>query len=140
MKTPKTAVLLINLLGLEAALKFMAPKAYGGKTFHIPKFETGRSEETFARLVDCMGVEAATKLCKTWGGERPYIPRMDTALDAERQARNCRIVQEYTGGKSVFDLATQETLSDRQIKTILKETDLSAQAQSVEPGNQAQLF
>jgi Mor family transcriptional regulator len=72
-------------------------------------------------------MDNAQRLCKHFGGDRIYIPRCD-ALDLARRNRN--IVTAYNNGVSVWQLASDHVLSDRQIWTILKKTDMSESAQT----------
>jgi Mor family transcriptional regulator len=121
------AVNLIRLIGVESAMKLMAPQAFGGKAFELPKGELGRGERAFAALADVVGEENARQLCKHFGGDRIYVPRCD-ALDLN--TRNRAIVTAYNEGKSVWQLSCDFVLSDRQIQKILKQTNMQ---QNIQP-------
>jgi hypothetical protein len=127
MSLPAMAALLIRIVGQDAAMRMMAPAAYGGKSVDLPKAELGRGERAFAALAEVVGMDNAQRLCKHFGGDRIYIPRCD-ALDLARRNRN--IVTAYNNGVSVWQLASDHVLSDRQIWTILKKTDMSESAQT----------
>ncbi|MGB7479641.1 MAG: Mor transcription activator family protein [Burkholderiaceae bacterium] len=128
MKLTATAELLIRLIGREAALRLMAPSAFGGKTFAFPKGELGKGDQAFAALAEVIGRDAALKLCRSFGRDRIYIPRCD---GVDLTHRNLEIVEKYNRGATVWELASEYVLSDRQIWTILKNTDSeSGSAQS----------
>ena len=74
-----------------------------------------------------VGQDNAKLLCKHFGGDRVYITRCHKQHLAKR---NRGIVTAYNGGDSVVQLVREHTLSDRHIRSILKETDMSASAQS----------
>ncbi|NDP58024.1 MAG: hypothetical protein GZ090_01515 [Oxalobacteraceae bacterium] len=127
MSLPAMAILLIKLVGQDAAMRMMAPAAYGGKSVDLPKGELGRGQRAFDALAETVGMDNAHRLCKHFGGDRVYIPRCD-ALGLDRRNRN--IVAAYNGGVSVWQLASDHVLSDRQIWTILKKTDMRESAQT----------
>ncbi|CAN5883546.1 hypothetical protein BH11PSE12_BH11PSE12_18500 [soil metagenome] len=116
------AQLLISLIGEAAAFRLMQIKHYGGRGVFIPKHETGHGEQAFAALAEIIGYDHAKRIAKTFGGEKLYIPSCTYQL---LYKRNCRIVIAYNNGASVAELCREYELSDRQIQSILKKTDLS---------------
>lgn len=122
MKLPAMADLLMRVIGRDAALRMMAAAAYGGKSFEVPKGDLGRGEQAFAALAEVIGNDGALALCRHFGGDRIYVPRCDV-LDLVK--RNREIVQKYNAGVTVWQLASDYVLSDRQIWTILKKTDMN---------------
>jgi Mor family transcriptional regulator len=120
-KLPETAVLLIRLIGNEAALRMMEPAHYGGKPFTVPKGEVGRGEQTFATLAEVVGQDNAMLLCRHFGGAVVYVPLLDKM---HRDKRNRNIVASYNGGTSVWNLASENKISVRQVWNILKGTDM----------------
>ncbi|MGA8147805.1 MAG: Mor transcription activator family protein [Gallionellaceae bacterium] len=110
--TPVNLLEIIEIIGETHALKLV--KRYGGTTPRLPAI---RNIKVDHHMAQCIGVEALTKLAKTTGGGRwLYIPRCARGL---REARNREIVQLYTDGMKVDDLALKFGLSDRQIENIL---------------------
>ena len=126
MMLPNMAKLLVGLIGDSAAIKMMDPAAYGGRTLDFPKGEVGRGEQAFAALAEIVGMDNAKRLCQHFGGDRAYIPRCDAQALAKR---NYSIVAAYNGGTSVAQLVREHTLSDRHIRSILKDTDMSGSMQ-----------
>lgn len=135
MKFPATAELLIRVIGYRAAIVMMEPHHYGGKNYAVPKGELGRGERTFAALAEVIGMEAAKRLCKHFGGDCIYVPLLDQLHRAER---NRGIVNAYNNGTSVWQLSSDNAMSERQIRNILKETDMSESATN--GGPQKSLF
>lgn len=126
MNLPANAALLIRIIGENAAIRLMQPGAYGGQTVDFPKGEVGRGEQAFAALAEVVGQDKAKLLCNHFGGDRVYIPSCNKQLLAKR---NRGIVAAYNGGDSVAQLVRDNTLSDRHIRNILKNTDMSESAQ-----------
>lgn len=138
MKLPETAVLLIRLIGGEAALRMMAPSAYGGKNYTVPKGEMGRGERTFAALAEVVGVDNAKTLCKQFGGACIYVPLLEEIRLGDR---NREIVTAYTEGRmTVWELSTKYAMSERQIRNILKQTDMSQNSAALMEAVQRSLF
>jgi Mor family transcriptional regulator len=121
MKFPATAELLIRLIGYRAAMTMMEPANYGGKDYTVPKGEVGRGEQSFAALAEVIGMDAAQLLCKHFGGDCIYVPLLKQLKLAERDRA---IVAAYNTGTSVWQLASKEKLTERQIRNILKGTDM----------------
>lgn len=117
-----TVSTLNHVIGKAAARLLMQPGTYGGKTIDVPKGELGRGEQTFSALSEVVGREAAQRLCKHFGGCRFYVPK-----DAKGHLldRNRRIVTAYNQGAGIHTLVSDFSLSDRRIRTILKETDMT---------------
>jgi Mor family transcriptional regulator len=122
MKLPEMAVLLIRLIGQHAALRMMEPANYGGKNYTVPKGELGRGEQNFAALAETVGMENAKRLCQNFGGDDIYVPLLTKMQLAER---NRAIVAAYNSNVSVWKLASDNKMSDRQIQRILKTTDMN---------------
>lgn len=137
MKLPEMAVLLIRLIGRDAALRMMEPAHYGGKNFTLPKGELGRGERTFAALAEVIGMENAKVLCKQFGGACIYVPLLD---DVSRLERNQRIVNAYSSGTAVWELSAEYEMSERQIRNILKMTDMSQNSAALIDAAQGRLF
>ena len=137
MKLPEMAVLLIRIIGPDAALRMMEPIAYGGKRYAVPKGEVGRGEQNFSALAEVVGMENAKRLCKHFGGETIYVPLLDKMQRAER---NRGIVTAYISGATVWDLASENAISDRQIWNILKNTDMSENTEKLMQEAQCSLF
>jgi hypothetical protein len=138
MSLPEMAVLLIRLIGSDAALRMMEPANYGGKSYLVPKFEIGRGEQAFAALAESIGMENAKLLCKHFGGENIYVPLLNRFHLA---ARNRAIVAAYVdGSKSVWELSTEHKMSGRRIWQILKTTNMNENNETLIQDAQHSLF
>lgn len=137
MKLPEMAVLLIRLIGHEAALRMMKPSNYGGKVFEVPKGELHRGEQTFHALAEVVGIDNAHRIFRHFGGDRIYIPLLD---DLWRHERNRKIVGAYNGGTSVWQLSSEHRLTVRQVWNILKHTDMSENTENLMQHKQHSLF
>jgi Mor family transcriptional regulator len=135
VKLPATAELLIRVIGYNAAIVMMEPGHYGGKNYAVPKGELGRGEQTFAVLAEVIGMEAAKRLCGHFGGDCIYVPLLDKLHRAERDRG---IVAAYNSGTSVWQLSSDNAMSERQIRNILKKTDMDESSMS--DGPQRSLF
>lgn len=138
MKLPEMAVLLIRLIGTDAALRMMEPANYGGKNYLVPKYEIGRGEQAFAALAETVGMENAKLLSKHFGGENVYVPLLNRF---HLTARNRKIVAAYVDGrKSVWELASEQRMSVRRVWQILKTTDMNENSESLLQDAQHSLF
>lgn len=133
--TQSTVNLLIALIGENAARRMMKVKHFGGGSFEFPLSETGLGAAKFAGLAEVVGLANAQRLCKHFGGEKLYIPK-DTDTDLKK--RNQKMVNSYNSGMSVDELRREYGLSDRQVRDILKKTDMQAVTQ--QRGVQESLF
>lgn len=113
---PKSVRDIIELIGLAPAMALV--QAFPGNIIKVPvgAIEDGKMR---TRLIGLMGIEAAEKFIATYGGERLAIPR---CVQAIRDERDRRIIDEYDAGKPVSSLALDFGLTERQIRTILKRT------------------
>ena len=133
--TQSTVNLLIALIGENAARRMMKVKHFGGGSFEFPLSETGLGAAKFAGLAEVVGLANAQRLCKHFGGEKLYIPK-DTDTDLKK--RNQKMVNSYNSGMSVDELRREYGLSDRQVRDILKKTDMQPDTQ--QRGLQESLF
>jgi hypothetical protein len=122
-KKPSTIFLLFHVIGKEATQMLTKRSAFGGTTLLVPKGEEGKSSRAFAAIAEVIGMDAAHRLCRHFGGGKVYIPVGMTAILLERDHR---IVAAYNSGVTINQLAAQFNLSDRHIYLILKKTDMSA--------------
>lgn len=138
MKLPSMAVLLLRLIGPSAALRMMEPANFGGKSYLVPKGEVGRGEQAFAALAEVVGTDNAKLISKHFGGENIYVPLLSNFHLAER---NRAIVNAYaSGNKSVWELASENKMSDRRVWQILKTTDMSESSETLLQDAQRSLF
>lgn len=81
-------------------------------TFKLDELPAGQRA-----IAEVIGIEATLKLCETFGGEHPYIPRND----ALRSCKRARDVHEgyYGQGYSVRELARSYGITDRQVQRII---------------------
>jgi hypothetical protein len=119
---PTFISLLGQVIGEKAARLLMHPGAFGGKTIAVPKVEVGRGEQAFYALVEVIGMDATERLCYHFGGERIYVPKGNRHQLIER---NRNIVNAYDRGAHMHTLVSEFGLSDRRIRSILKETDMT---------------
>lgn len=117
-----TVKLLIALIGESAARRMMKVKHFGGGSFEFPLSESGRGAAKFAALAEVVGLTNAQRLCKHFGGEKLYIPQ---DADTDLRRRNQKMVHSYNSGTSVDELRREYELSDRQVREILKKTDMA---------------
>jgi hypothetical protein len=113
---------LMQVIGEKATAQLMQPGAFGGRSIVIPKSGDGRSKRGFVALSEVIGKDAALRLCKHFGGDQIYVPK-----DSKRKMydRNRRIVTAYNNGAGINALVSEFGLSDRHIRSILKETDMT---------------
>lgn len=67
-------------------------------------------------LVKACGLADATKLVETFGGTRIYVPKL---YALERAIRNKAIIEKYSAGAKVKDLAREYDLTQRAIEMVL---------------------
>lgn len=107
----------LEVIGEAATLKMI--DSYGGTTPRLPAKRNVNAKHPMTLII---GLEALEQLVKQLGGGRHvYIPRCAAGL---RSKRDREIVQKYEAGTSVDQLAMQYRLSDRQIWSILKKTEM----------------
>lgn len=119
---PSTVSTLHYVIGIEAARLLMRPCAYGGRTLDVPKGKTGLGKNVFVAICKVIGVEATQSFCKHFGGTRIYVPKDSKSHLDER---NRSIVNKYNQGAGMDALVAEFGLSDRRIRSILKETDMT---------------
>lgn len=122
MQADSTVQLLIRLVGEKAAVRLMDVKKLGGRRFRFPKSETRLGAQSFAYLAEIVGMDKAQVLCRHFGGDDVYIPKM-TQMHILTQHR--RIVTAYNNGTSINELVREFGLSDRHIWRVLKKTDMT---------------
>ena len=131
-----TIDLLVRLIGEGAAMRLMDGKNLGGARFRFPKNECGLGAQAFAHLSEIVGADKANILCKHFGGDDLYIPKM-TQFHIHEQHR--RIVRAYNAGTSMRELVREFELSDRHIWRVLKNTDMTV-TPAIGTNPQANLF
>lgn len=109
---PKSIKDIAEVAGLAPALALV--KQYGGRPdLIVPMKPEGK---LWARLVNCMGLEAAEKFQQHFLGERIHVPKCAAAL---RAARNQQVIDDYEAGAGMNDLVDRYDLTVRQLRTIL---------------------
>lgn len=71
--------------------------------------------EGFRDVVEVIGVEAAYKLCETFGGQPFYAPKIDSLV---KRLRDESIKQDYRKGISINQLCQDYNLSFNQVRAI----------------------
>ncbi len=112
---PVNLLEIVEIIGESAALKLV--ERFGGTTPRLPALRNINAEHP---LSQCIGIDALTSLVKQTGGGRwLYVAKCARGL---REARNREIVQLYSQGVPVDELARRYHLSDRWIWNILGST------------------
>jgi hypothetical protein len=138
---PQSAVDLINLIGLPAALRLVQKKP--GHPFPVPKGENNNPEGAalFSALAEIVGLDNARILVRVYGGTILYIPRCKVAMT---RAQHRQIASDYDARlKSgephiaiISTLALAHSFTTRWVEIILKSTDTTEPSESI----QADLF
>ena len=114
-QAPVNLLEIVEIIGEAAALKLV--ERFGGTSPRLPAVRNINADHPLAQ---CIGIVPLTELVKATGGGRwIYIARCARGL---REARNREIVQLYSDGVPVDELARRYHLSDRQIWNILGST------------------
>lgn len=71
--------------------------------------------EGFRDVVEVIGVEAAYKLCETFGGNPFYAPKSDSIT---KRLRDNSIKRDYKNGASIQQLCLDYNLSFNQVRAI----------------------
>lgn len=121
---PSVVVDIAKIIGFEKALLLV--KGMGGVDFAVPCGLSRNGSEREQRLVDAIGIEAAKKFMRIFGGERLYIPQCEQLLRAERNRRFCECIDAaidtgMTQTNAVQKLAYEFGLSERYSYEILKQ-------------------
>jgi hypothetical protein len=112
---PRSVTEMTDIIGLTAALALV--ESYPGIAFRVPiRGERGR---TRARLVQLMGVSAAEKFIRHYGGEILAVPRCVAAM---RAARDQRLIDDYTAGQTSEQIARKYAITQRHVWRVLKRT------------------
>jgi hypothetical protein len=122
---PRTARTLIAVIGLPATNALI--RTMPGVVFPVPKRKTRMGEARFEELVECIGQDAAEKLCRHYGGESLEIPTCREAMrelfHRQLRAEFDRITIGHSAVYAVSRLAAAYRMSSRQIWRILKLPD-----------------
>ncbi|HIJ85227.1 MAG: Mor transcription activator domain protein [Magnetococcales bacterium] len=108
-RLPESLMEIRETIGLNNTLKLVTN--YGGTRVFVPK----RIHDQH-RLVNVLGLKAANQLSRRFGGESLTLVRGASAL---RASRNKEIIEQYSKGVRVADLARTFALTERRIYTIL---------------------
>lgn len=111
---PRSVREMVAHIGLPATMAIV--RVYGGTVLRVPTGAVADGQRLL-ELTELLGTPATCDLIAAYGGERISIPRCAQAL---RDIRDRRIIAAYDAGQSVNSLAREHTLTDRQIRTILK--------------------
>lgn len=111
---PRSVREMVAHIGLPATMTIV--RVYGGTVLRVPTGAVADGQRLL-ELTELLGTPVTCDLIAAYGGERISIPRCAQAL---RDIRDRRIIAAYDAGQSVNSLAREHTLTDRQIRTILK--------------------
>ncbi|MBP1130284.1 MULTISPECIES: Mor transcription activator family protein [Serratia] len=78
-----TGELIVQVIGIENARKLFG--SFGGAYFDFPKRKWNC--DSFSKLSNAIGLEAARALCNHFSGEKLYIPRENILLTRVRHLR-----------------------------------------------------
>ncbi|MBF0140641.1 MAG: hypothetical protein HQL74_10220 [Magnetococcales bacterium] len=106
---PESLQAVRDVIGLEKTLELVGN--CGGTRIFIP-----RSMSESHRLAHMLGLSAASKLSRHFGGESLSVVRGASAL---RELRNRKIIDQYNKGEKVADIARTFALTERRVYTIL---------------------
>lgn len=107
---PPTARALVRLCGLQATLNLV--RRYGGQQIYVPRLDR---LDPAGPIVECIGLEAATRLCAEFASTRVNVPLCPGALRAQRDRE---IWQSYMDGESCFKIAKRHGLTWRSVQKI----------------------
>lgn len=121
---PVSLLEIVEVIGDAAALKLV--DRFGGTTPRLPAIRNITPDHPMA---ECIGIEALTALVTATGGGRwLYVARCARGM---RESRNRQIVEQYSSGTPVEELARRYHLSDRQIWNILGSTVVDDKQESL---------
>lgn len=110
---PETAHVLIDVIGLQPTIDLVA--ACGGLWLKVP---IGYRSNAWRRLVEVVGLEAATKLVASrYRGTPLYVPICRDALNLER---NRGLLQRLREGATVGDVAQEFRMAKATVYRILQ--------------------
>lgn len=113
--TPVSLLEIVEVIGETDALKIV--ERFGGTTPRLPALRNITAEHPMAQ---CIGVDRLTLLVNKIGGGRwLYVAKCARGL---RETRNREIVQKYSNGTPVDELARSYYMSDRHVWRILGST------------------
>jgi hypothetical protein len=113
--TPVNLLEIIEVIGEAAALQLV--ERFGGTTPRLPALRNITADHPLAQ---CLGIDLLTVLVKAVGGGRwLYVAQCKRGLIAQR---NREIVERYSAGEKVDNLARRYSISDRHIWNILGST------------------
>lgn len=127
---PPVVLQLSELIGFPATEKLI--KALGGVQLLMAKDLNKIDDVRRKILIDAVGLEKATTIAETFGGEMIYIPRCDKAL---RELRNQSLLKDidnlvmcdYSIIKAITILCPQYGISSRHAWDIIKKRENSTQ-------------
>lgn len=130
---PATAAVFVHLLGLPAALAFIAE--FGGMKLRFPLSLNGPGGEQFARFAEVVGVDSAERLGQWFrGGDYVYIPLASRAMAALRNrqmtADYCRLLRTMGARRAVNSLVSAYRMSDNAIEKIVNGKERKPRAKS----------
>ncbi|MEW9900991.1 Mor transcription activator family protein [Chitinivorax sp. PXF-14] len=117
---PDSVRTMAMIIGLPNTLRLV--EHWGGTTFPVAQGRNRQGQARVAALAEIIGMPAAERLCKHFANEDLYIPMCKAAII---QVRNRAIVRDYAAGVGINELVFRNRLSDRQIRNILKVTDMT---------------
>lgn len=123
---PPSTQLLVHLIGAAATVRLT--HAWGGRTWKFTAGKIAAGQRKVEQLVEMVGEREAAVLTQHFGiGSELYVPWCDEAMRALRDAALVTDFDRLTGAEGYSERAAVETLagqfqlSDRWVRTILKQ-------------------
>lgn len=134
---PPSARMFVGAIGLADTITLV--RTMSGMKFRVPTRKRRAGEAKFWELADYIGVQAAEKLCKHFGGQTIEIPVCRTAraeiVHRAMRAEFDALTREHTGRYAINHLAVKYRKTFRHIRRILDTVDREA-----DPETQLDLF
>ncbi|KDB09495.1 Mor transcription activator domain protein [Burkholderia sp. lig30] len=122
---PRTAKRIVAVIGLPAFI--MLIMRIPGVVFPVPKRGNREGEARYEELAEHIGPDAASEMCRHFGGERIPIPTCSAAWrelrDRQLRAEFDKLTRESSALHAVSKIAIKHGITDRMVWSILKKTD-----------------
>lgn len=127
---PPTGRRIVAVIGLPAFAALIS--RIPGVVFPVPKRGNREGEARYEELAGYIGPDAASEMCKHFGGERIAIPMCRSAWRElrDRQLRTDfdELTREHSALYAASKVAVRYRVTDRMVWSILKRTDSTVKA------------
>lgn len=125
---PPSARMFVSALGVADTVELV--RTMSGMKFRVPTRKRSTGEAKFAELAGYVGVDAAEKICRHFGGQTIEIPVCRTAraeiVHRAMRAEFDALTREHTGRDAINMLAVKYRKTFRHIRRILDTVDRDA--------------